>query len=156
MFDWSVQIINGPDNQSKFQLFSLFGMFFGRHACWALGGTPTWRLHTGLCKICAKYFDKQLKIGKTSRPKNLRSVLIIYLLQRYYFLNLLIERFPNCCFFNCVTVLSIWRLQQVFWCLSIVPSGRFLWWPVLPICWELAQILTVTDMFNWQLRWFLR
>ena len=63
-----------------------------------------WRLHTGLCKICAKYFDKQLKIGKTSRPKNLRSVLIIYLLQLYYFLNLLIERFPNCCFF-----LIAWR-----------------------------------------------
>ena len=76
MFAWSVQIIIFLDSQSKFQMFALF---FGRHV-----GVP-WKyinMPAPYCalQICAKYFDKYLKIGKMYRAKTWRSVLIIYLL----------------------------------------------------------------------------
>ena len=47
MFSRSAQIISGLDSKSKFQMFTLFpGTML-----LSLGGTPTWRLHTGLFKF---------------------------------------------------------------------------------------------------------
>ena len=91
MFAWSVQMISGLDSQSKFQMFTLF---FGRHV-----GVP-WR-YTNMAApywalwICAKYFDKYLKVGKMYRLNNWRSILIICLLQYYNFLSLFTVWFPN-------------------------------------------------------------
>ena len=45
--------------------------------------------------ICAKYFDKYLKNDKTYRPKNWRSITVIYLLLNDDFLSLFTEWFLN-------------------------------------------------------------
>ena len=47
MFAWPVQIISELDSQSKFQMFTLFPAAM----LVSLEGTPTWWLHTGLCKF---------------------------------------------------------------------------------------------------------
>ena len=48
MFAWSVQMISGLDSQSKFQMFL---HYFSAAMLVSLGGTQTWRLHTGLCEF---------------------------------------------------------------------------------------------------------
>ena len=66
--------------------------------------TPSWRLHTGLCKFVQNHsLNKYLNIGKTYRPKPWRSFLIIYLLQHYNFLSLFTEWFSKY-FLDCLTV----------------------------------------------------
>ena len=47
MFSSSVQIISSLHSQGKFQMFELFSAC---HVC-VIGGSLTWRLHTGLCKF---------------------------------------------------------------------------------------------------------
>ena len=44
------------------------------------GGTPTWRLNTGLCKLGAKYFKEYLKLGKHTdlKIREVSSLLIPY------------------------------------------------------------------------------
>ena len=47
MLSSSVQIISSLHSQAKFQMFELFS---ARHVC-VIGGSLTWRLHTGCCKF---------------------------------------------------------------------------------------------------------
>ena len=79
MFAWLVQIIRGLDNQSKFQMFTLFS---GRYGWCPLGGTPTRQFHTGLCKF-VQDISTNIWRSLTYRLKTWRGVLIIYLLWRY-------------------------------------------------------------------------
>ena len=76
MFDCSVQIISGLDNQSKFQMFALFsGRHIGVSRRYTNMAAPYWAL-----QICAEHFDEYLKFGITHRPKTWRSVFFMYLL----------------------------------------------------------------------------
>ena len=89
IFAWSVKTISGLDSQSKFQIFRLFS---SRHVGvlrrYIDMVAPYWAL-----QICAKYFDKHLKFGKTYRL-----VVFIYLLKHDNFLTLYTEWFSNAFF----------------------------------------------------------
>ena len=57
MFVGSLQIISRLDSQNKFQIFTLFS---GRHK----RASPTWRLHTGLCKFGQNILTNIWSLGK--------------------------------------------------------------------------------------------
>ena len=56
-----VQIISGLDDQSKFQMFTVFS---GRHI-----GAPIWRIHTGLCKFVQNISTNISSLGRRTDLK---------------------------------------------------------------------------------------
>jgi len=84
----SVQIISCLENQSKFQMFTLFS---GRH----IGGPPTWRLHTRLYNFARNISTNistlgqrtHLKLGELSSLNIVSNITIssLYLLNGFWF-----------------------------------------------------------------------
>ena len=69
----------------------------------SLGGTRTWQLHTGLCKLVQNIFEKYLKFGKTYRPKNLEKCNIYLSPITWWFPDFIHEMVVELSF-NCLTV----------------------------------------------------
>ena len=101
MFASSLQIISGLDSQSKFQMFTLIS---GRHVVpWAVWGTPTWRLHTGLCKFVQNTSTNIWSLGKRTDLK-LGEVFNLFIPYNIIIFLPFTHSMVFELFFNCVTV----------------------------------------------------
>ena len=64
MFAWSVQITSGLDTKVSSRCIRFF-----RPPCWCPGGTPTWRLHTGLSKFVQNISTNIWNLGRLTDLK---------------------------------------------------------------------------------------
>ena len=101
MFVWSVLIVSGLDSHCP-KVSSRCWQYFPAAVLVSLGGTPTWRLNTELCKFVPN-ISTDIWRSVNLQTKLWRGVLIIYLLWLYNFLILFTDWFSNY-FFNWMTV----------------------------------------------------
>ena len=129
-------------SQSKFQMFTLFPAAMSV----SVGGTPTWRLHTGLFKYVHNILKNiwrsgkctDLKLGEVSQSSISYNFIISWV------------NWPNN--FRIIFLIA-WRCNpRISTCIWNLPFSSLIWGSILPISWKLLFIwlrYTTYFLFSW-------